>query len=250
MGPTASGHAYKQSKLQVKRLHIAMSRSTSHSDRCAELPVAGRINIRVPTGMHHTTVYSTVKGGEAIQYPISGTMEPSSEVVSDLIRSFKREWPIPAKHVVEWDIQLVLEFFKSGRFQHWDQLSDRDLTLKTVFLLALVTGKRRSEIHALSQEVRWINGDVRTVEISPVPSFMSKTHVITNGLGALRQITLNSLEEGGEENGDHLLCRVCTLESYMKRSTKYRSPEQNRLIISYRRGTTRDISRQTISAWS
>ena len=92
-------------------------------------------------------------------------------VVSDLIRSFKRERPIPAKHVVEWDIQLVLEFFKSGRFQHWDQLSDRDLTLKTVFLLALATGKR-SEIHALSQEVRWINGDVRTVEISPVPSFM------------------------------------------------------------------------------
>ena len=121
--------------------------------------------------------------------------------------------------------------------------------LKTVFLLALATVKKRSEIHALSQDVRWINGDVRTVEIAPVPSFMSKTHVITNGLGALRPITLNSLEEGGdgEGNGDHLLCPVRTLESYMKRSTKYRSPDQKRLIISYRRGTTRDISRQTIS---
>ena len=70
-------------------------------------------------------------------------------VVADLIRSFKRERPIPVKHVVEWDIRLVLEFFNSGRFQHWDQLSDRDLTLQTVFLLALATGKRRSEIHAL-----------------------------------------------------------------------------------------------------
>ena len=55
---------------------------------------------------------------------------------------------------------------------------------------------------------------------------MSKTHVITNGLGALRPITLSSLEEGGEENGDHLLCPIWTLEFYMKRSAKYRSPEQ------------------------
>ena len=55
--------------------------------------------------------------------------------------------------------------------------------LKTVFLLALARGKRRCKIHALSQDVRWINGDVRTVEIAPVPSFMRKTHVITNGLG-------------------------------------------------------------------
>ena len=147
-------------------------------------------------------------------------------VVADLIRSFKRERFIPVKHVVEWDIQLVLEFFNSGRFQHWHQLSDRDLTLKTVFFLAPATGKRRSEIHVLSQEVRWINGDVRKVKISPVPSFMSKTHVITNGLGTLRPITLSSLEGGGEENGDHLLCPVRTLEFYMKRSAKYRSPEQ------------------------
>ena len=146
-------------------------------------------------------------------------------VLAHMVRSFKPECPIPVKHVVEWNIQLVLEFFNSGRFQHWDQLSDRDLTLKTVFLLALATGKRRSEIHALSQEVRWINGDVRTVEISPVPSFMSQTHVITNGLGALRPITLSSLEGGGEENRDYLLCPICTLEFYTKRSVKYRSTD-------------------------
>ena len=65
-------------------------------------------------------------------------------VVSNLIRNLKRERPIPVKHVGEWNIHLVLEFFKSGRFQHWDQLSDRDLTLKNVFILALATGKRRS----------------------------------------------------------------------------------------------------------
>ena len=97
---------------------------------------------------------------------------------------------------------------------------DDGFLLKTVFLLALASGKRRSEIHALSQGVRWINGDVRTVEIAPVTSFMSKTHVITSGLGALRPITLSSLEEGGDRewNGDYLLCPVRTLRS-SRRST-------------------------------
>ena len=42
-------------------------------------------------------------------------------------------------------------------FKDWGQLSDRDLTLMTVFLLALATGKRRSELHALSHDVRWID---------------------------------------------------------------------------------------------
>ena len=90
-------------------------------------------------------------------------------VVPDLIRSFKRDCPFPTKHVVEWDVHLVLNFFRSGRFKQWDLLSDRDLTLKTVFLLALATGKRRGELHALAKDVRWLSGAVCAVEISPVP---------------------------------------------------------------------------------
>ncbi len=34
------------------------------------------------------------------------------QVLADLIRSFKREKPIPSRHVAEWDIDLVLEFYK------------------------------------------------------------------------------------------------------------------------------------------
>ena len=160
----------------------------------------------------------------------------SDTVISDLVRGFKRERPIP----------------KSERFLDWKQLSDKDITLKTVFLLALARGKRRSKIHALSRDVRWLSGDVRMVEISPVPSFMSKTHVSTNGLGALRPITLSALPESQEKgvgDGDQLLCPVRTLEAYMNRSSEYRSADQKRLTISYRRGTVWNISKQTISGY-
>ena len=161
------------------------------------------------------------------------------QVVSDLFRGFARERPVPRKHVVEWDVRLVLSFYQSGRFKDWGQLSDRELTLKTVFLLALATGKRRSELHALSHEVRWINADVRSVELSPVPDFLSKTHVATNGLGAFQPVVLRSLDSAvGQDNSEEkLLCPVRTLSFYLQRSGEYRSPEQKRLFISYRRGS-------------
>ena len=81
------------------------------------------------------------------------------------------------------------------------------------------------------------------VEISPVPSFMSKTHVSTNGLGARIPVTLSALLESQEEgmgDDDQLLCPIRTSEAYVKRSSEYRSADQERLIISYRRGTIRD----------
>ena len=155
----------------------------------------------------------------------------SNTAISDLVRSFKGELPIPVKYEVEWDVQLVLEYFKSEGVLDWKQLSDKDITLKTVFLLALATGKKRSEIqiHALSRNVRWLSGDVRMVEISPVSSFMSKTHVSINGPGALRPITLSALPESQEEevgDGDQLLCPVRTLEAYMNRSSEHRSDKK------------------------
>ena len=45
-------------------------------------------------------------------------------VLSDMFRGFAREKPIPKKHVVDWDIRIVLDFFKSDRFANWDQVSD------------------------------------------------------------------------------------------------------------------------------
>ena len=173
---------------------------------------------------------------------------PSSGTCS---RSFKRERPIQHKHVVDWDIRLVLSFFQSGRFRDWSRLSDRELTLKTLFLVALATGKRRSELHALSTEVKWIKGGLRTAELTPVADFVSKTHMAMAGLGALKPIVLRSLDDmaGSEGKEEKLLCPVHTLAYYLERSKEYRSECQKRLFISYRRGMSKDISKQTILAY-
>ena len=55
-------------------------------------------------------------------------------------------------------------------------------------------GDRQAPLHALSHEACWINADVRSVELSPVPDFLSKTHVATNGLGAFQPVFLRLLD--------------------------------------------------------
>ena len=72
--------------------------------------------------------------------------------MKDLFNSFVRDRPVVAKKVVDWDIKLVLEFVMSGKFASWSDVSPRDATLKTVFLVALASRKRRSEIHALTRD--------------------------------------------------------------------------------------------------
>ena len=173
-------------------------------------------------------------------------------VLSDLFRSFKRERPISTRHIVQWDITVVLEFLKSGRFAQWSALTDKELTLKTVFLLALATGKRRSELHALTQDVEWISqGESRSVVLHPDPAFVSKTQLSSRGLGALRPFSVQAIDSASlsltEE--DKLLCPVRTLLFYLDRVKEFRSPAQKRLIISYQRGLEKDLSSQTISRY-
>lgn len=176
---------------------------------------------------------------------------PSDDrTLADLYKSMTRERPIPTRHIVDWDIRLVLAYFQSPKFADWQSLSDKELTLKTVFLLALASGKRRSELHALSKDIRWIKGSERGMELKPVPSFVSKTQLASQGLGSLRPFIIPALDQiAGDDDQERLLCPIRCMKYYLKRIEAYRSIEQKRLIISYRRGMVKDITKQSISCY-
>ena len=178
-------------------------------------------------------------------------MPEKDYVVTDLFRGFKRERPIPKKVVVDWDVRLVLNYFQSGRYKTWNSLTDKELTLKTIFLLALATGKRRGELHALSCNVQWIKGDTVAVRLSPVPDFISKTHIATSGLSAFQSVDVQALDKvvGSADVEERLLCPVRTLRYYMSRADTYRSKDQKKLFISHMRGKNKDVSKQAISSY-
>ena len=69
----------------------------------------------------------------------------------------------------------------------------KHLTLKTVFLLALGSGKRRSEIHA------WLYKNIRhqenwsQVSLYPSPSFLSKNQLAREGPASVAPVVIPAL---------------------------------------------------------
>ena len=72
-----------------------------------------------------------------------------------LLDSFHRDRPKGHRGVPTWNLSLVLHQLTKAPFEPLRKASLKHLTFKTVFLLALASGKRRSEIHA------WLNKNIR-----------------------------------------------------------------------------------------
>ena len=70
------------------------------------------------------------------------------EKLSRLLDSFHRDKPKGRRGIPSWNLSLVLHQLTKTPFEPLRKASLKHLTFKTVFLLALGSGKRRSEIHA------------------------------------------------------------------------------------------------------
>lgn len=87
----------------------------------------------------------------------------TDRTLSDLIRSFDIERPITSAKPPAWNLVLVLYALLRQPYEPLGLASLKHLTHKTVFLVALASGRRRSEIHALSRglETYFSNRTVR-----------------------------------------------------------------------------------------
>ena len=77
------------------------------------------------------------------------------ENLTRLLDSFHRDRPKGRRGIPSWNLSLVLHQLTKPPFEPHRKASLKHLTFKTVFLLALGSGKRRSEIHA------WLNKNIR-----------------------------------------------------------------------------------------
>ena len=70
-----------------------------------------------------------------------------SSYLNRLLYSFHRNRPKSSRNLPKWNLSVVLNELTKAPFE---PMKDTDLTLthKIAFLLALASGKRRSEIHA------------------------------------------------------------------------------------------------------
>ena len=126
-----------------------------------------------------------------------------------------------------------------------------ELTHKTIFLIALATARRRSEIGALARSSCKFRVDAQSMTLTPKVGFLLKNQS-TRGTQAdrMKDILIPSLEAlcGPDLPDDALNCPVRALRLYLKRTDPYRG-YRDRLFLPIRPGQKGDISPVTISYW-
>ena len=71
-----------------------------------------------------------------------------SSDLNRLLSSFHRDRPKSSSNLLKWNFSVVLNELTQAPFEPIKHTDLKHLTLKTAFLLALASGKHRSEIHA------------------------------------------------------------------------------------------------------
>ena len=165
-------------------------------------------------------------------------------VLSDIIRSMELEKPVISRVVPHWDLSLVLDSLKKSPFEPMSSCSLKCLTQKTVFLIALASGRRRSELHALSATPGSVkfSADKSSVELHFFPGFLAK-----NQLPSVAGVPLEIPALPGS-GPDITLCPVRALRIYMRRTKEFRR-NRKRLFLSYVQAYDKEISASSISRW-
>jgi hypothetical protein len=170
--------------------------------------------------------------------------------LSRLLESFFRDRPVFDRRLPSWDLRLVLQSLTKAPFEPLAQVSLKFLTLKTVFLITLASGKRRSEIHALLHSRVRRDKSWSYVSLEPSSRFIAKNQLSKMSTNILQPIVIPALGPtlSGDLKEDKLLCPVRALRYYLDRTKAIRG-DRELLFISHWPGHKSDIKRTTISSW-
>ena len=172
------------------------------------------------------------------------------ENLTRLLDSFHRDRPKGRRGISSWNLSLVLHQLTKAPFEPIKEASLKHLTFKTVFLLALGSGKRRSEIHAWQNKNIRHQSDWSKVSLYPSPSFLSKNQLTKEGPESVAPVVIPALAPTLDRSlkSDRSLCPVRALRYYLDRTSDLR---QNKELdfVSFKKDFDKDISPATISSW-
>ena len=170
----------------------------------------------------------------------------SDHVISELIKSFELQSPVDRSLAPKWDLSCVLFSLCSEPYEPLHKASKFHLTQKTVFLLAMATARRVSEIHAFSMD----SGHLRFNQSDGSVSLRTQTGFLAkNQLPSVcpDDILVQNLARTIKFNDFHrLLCPVRALKRYLK-VTEPIWKNRKRLFLPLK--GDHDITKGSISGW-
>ena len=164
-----------------------------------------------------------------------------------LLSSFHRDRPKSSRNLPKWNLSVVLNELTKAPFEPMKDTDLKHLTLKTAFLLALASGKRRSEIHAWVANKVSNLGQWEKVALFPSSDFIAKNQLAREGSQSVSPVTIPALTTivDRQFKEDRTLCPVRALRYYLDRTKDLRG-SRSLLFISFKKGHTSDIRPATL----
>ena len=152
----------------------------------------------------------------------------TSPILKDLIRSFEISAPRPLFPPPPWDLDKVLQYLSGPPFEPLVRASFLDKTKKALFLLAMATAKRVSELQALSFSVSFQGEDL---VLYYDPFFRAKTESAANPLP--RSVIVPSLSDFAGDLPERVQCPVRAIK-FLRKAARSASYIPSRLFVSPR----------------
>jgi hypothetical protein len=195
----------------------------------------------------------TVKGYRtslaSVLIPLGGSAAINSPVLSQLLKGMEIARPRQSPVVPAWDLGVVLLALKRAPYEPLAAAPLKELTYKTVFLLAMASGGRRSELQALMHADAYcqfapLGAQVR---LSFNPSFVRKNQRASETNAPL---VVPAIPTGQAQFG-HPNCPVRALKLYHRRTKDPALRRGRRHFFIPLRDVTQgqEVSGTTISRW-
>ena len=167
-----------------------------------------------------------------------------------LLSSFISDRPKSSRNILKWNLSVVLNELTKAPFEPMKDTDLKHLTLKTAFLLALSSCKRRCEIND------WVANKVSNlsqwekVALFPSSDFIAKNQLAREGSQSVSPVTIPALTTivDRQFKEDRTLCPVRALRYYLDQTQDLRG-SRSLLFISFKKGHTSDIRPATLSSW-
>jgi hypothetical protein len=197
---------------------------------------------------------STLKGYlsafTAIRGNIEGYSFHSHPDISTFIKGVLRLRPPLKKIVPCWELQVVLDYLSSEVFEPPLRVSLADWTLKTVFLIAITSVSRASELQAIDIRPQLSRIRRKSVSLKTNPAFLPK---VLNPLYVNRHINIQAIcpdPRNKQERLNNLICPVRALNIYLDKSQSVRKPDVHQLFVTFKAGAEGNpVSKSRISSW-
>ena len=167
--------------------------------------------------------------------------------INRLLASFHRDRPKTTRNIPKWNLSVVLNELTKKPFEPMKDSDIKQLTLKTAFLLALASGKCRSEIHAWVANKVSNLGQWEKVALFPSSDFIAKNQLVHEGAQSVSPVIIPAIKTivDRQFKQDRSLCPVRALRYYLDRTKDLRG-DRSLLFISFKKRHSTDIRPATL----